>query len=302
MDILVSDILGFLDSEGYEIEYHGDPILTVEGYSPLSNPLSRTVTWIKRISAFDLGLLQGYEGLLVIADARPPDLGVLSVISAKDPKAAFFAVLSHWFSHKEEPTIAPTATVLSDRVDGSVSIGFGSFVGKDVSIGRGTIIRNNVVIEGRVTIGEDCIIGSGTVIGSDGFGYYHDSDGIPRRVPHFGGVRIGSRVEFGANDTVSRGTLADTVIDDDSKFDNLVHIAHNDHIGRRCLVTAMAEVSGSVTLEDDVYVAPCASIDSQLRVGKRSLVGIGAVVTKDVEPGKVVAGVPARVLRDIQDK
>ena len=105
-------------------------------------------------------------------------------------------------------------------------------------------------------------------------------------------------MEIGANVCIARGTLADTIIECNVKIDNLCHIAHNVHIGKNCLVIAQSMLGGSSVLHDDVYVAPAAAIINQVEIGRNSLVGMGAVVTKSVEENKVVAGVPAKVLRD----
>ena len=300
MKLKVDTILLHLEQQGLHPAYIGDNGLEVEYFSALSDLAPRTVTWIKRMETFDLESIDQDLELLFISDSKYKGDKKYNVISCDDPKSGFFSLLSEFFSEKREVQIESTSTILSHSIGEDVSIGHNCFIDKDVTIGRGTTIKHNVVIEGKVCIGDYCIIESGTIIGDSGFGYYKTSDGVPTKVPDFGGVIIGNRVEIGANTAIVRGTLADTVICDDVKIDNLCHIAHNAYIGERCMVVAMTEISWSVHAEADVYFAPCSSVDSQIHIGANSLVGIGAVVTKDVEANKVVAGVPARVLRDNQ--
>ena len=179
-----------------------------------------------------------------------------------------------------------------------MSIGHNCYICEDVTIGNNVTIKNNVIIECQTKIGNDCFIGSGTVIGTNGYGYYTVNDKIPRKIPDYGGVLIGNGVHIGSNTCIARGTLADTVIEDDVKIDNLCHIAHNVRIGARSYVVALGLVGGSSSLGEDVYMAPGAIIIDQATIGKNTLVGMGAVVTKSVESDKIVAGVPARVIKE----
>jgi UDP-3-O-[3-hydroxymyristoyl] glucosamine N-acyltransferase len=114
-------------------------------------------------------------------------------------------------------------------------------------------------------------------------------------MPHVGGVRIGEFVDIGANCSVDQGTFSPTVIEDFVKIDNGVHIAHNVQIGTRTLITAHAEISGSVQIGCDVWIGPNASLRDRIKVGNGALIGIGSVVTKDVNEKTVVYGSPAKV-------
>lgn len=112
---------------------------------------------------------------------------------------------------------------------------------------------------------------------------------------HLGGVRIGDHVLVGAMTAIARGALQDTVIEDYVKINNLVHVAHNCHIGRGTLIGACADLSGSLTIGANCWIAPNCSIRQKLVIGEDSTIGIGAVVVKDVAPGTTVYGNPARV-------
>lgn len=194
--------------------------------------------------------------------------------------------------------MSPNSVVETNSIGKNVYIGHNCYIGKDVVIGDNVVIKNNVSIEGKVIIGNNAIIHSGVVIGSDGYGYYQDKEGRNIKVPHFGGVIIGENVEIGANTCIDRGTLDNTVIGNNVKIDNLCHIAHNVVIKDNCSVIALSMLGGSVVLEKDSYIAPGAIIKNQLKIGEKSLVGLGAVVIKDVEKNKVVAGVPAKVIKE----
>lgn len=189
----------------------------------------------------------------------------------------------------QSPEISPDAEIGKD-----VQIGPFCVIGRGVKIGAGTRIQPGSIIE-WAEIGPDCRIGSNTTIGGSGFGY--EDDPISGQVigfPHIGRVRIGARVEIGASTCVDRASIGETVIEDDSKIDNLVHVAHNVHIGKRSKIVAMTIIGGSVRIGDDCWIAPGASIRDWRDIGSRALVGLGAVVTKDVASGDTVIGNPAR--------
>jgi UDP-3-O-[3-hydroxymyristoyl] glucosamine N-acyltransferase LpxD len=142
-------------------------------------------------------------------------------------------------------------------------------------------------------VGEPAWVGEGTVIGGPGFGWYGNP---PRRFPHIGGVIFGSNVEIGANSTIDRGAIDMTVIDNDVKIDNGVHIGHNAIIGCRSLLTAHCNIGGSVEIGEDCWIGLGAQIKNQVRIGAGVTVGMGAVVLRDVPHGKTVVGNPAKVL------
>lgn len=166
-------------------------------------------------------------------------------------------------------------------------------------IEQGVVIEHNVVVYSGTSIGRDSRVNAGAVIGRDGFGFERDEDGILRKFIHLGGVHIGRNVEIGCNACVSRGALGTTTIEDGVKIDALVYVAHNCHIEADAIVIASAELSGGVRIGRRAWVGPNASVMQKVSIGADCLVGIGAVVIKDVPAGSVVAGNPARTLRVI---
>ena len=144
-------------------------------------------------------------------------------------------------------------------------------------------------------IGQRCIVHSGAVIGADGFGFaLHKGTWV--KIEQLGGVRIGDDVEIGANCAIDRAVFKSTIIEDGVRLDNLVHIAHNVIIHDGAFVIACAEVSGSVEIGKNAWIAPNACINQKLKIGDSALVGLGAVVTKNVENDSIVAGNPAKKL------
>ncbi|MBQ9469457.1 MAG: hypothetical protein IJU72_00730 [Bacteroidales bacterium] len=163
-------------------------------------------------------------------------------------------------------------------------------------IGDDTCIHANVVIDNCVRIGKQCEIKSGAVIGQSGFGFERDADGMPLLFPHKGGVVVGDNVYIGANTCIDRGTLGDTVVASNAKIDNLVHIAHNCHIGEGAFVIAGASLGGGTRVGRGCWLAPNVTIKEQTVIHDNALIGLGAVVLKEVEPNVVMVGNPARKL------
>jgi acetyltransferase-like isoleucine patch superfamily enzyme len=133
-------------------------------------------------------------------------------------------------------------------------------------------------------------IGENTSIGHPGFGWVRDT-GNYIRFPHVAGVVIGPRTTIGANTTICRGSLSDTIIGADCHIDDHVHIAHGVVLGNHVIVVANAMIAGSVVVEDDVWIGPSASIMQGVRIGEGATIGMGAVVLRDVLPGETIVGV-----------
>jgi UDP-3-O-[3-hydroxymyristoyl] glucosamine N-acyltransferase len=164
-----------------------------------------------------------------------------------------------------------------------VSIGAGCVVGDEVTIGEGSCLYPRVVVYHGCTLGERVIVHSGAVIGADGFGLAPDEAGRWLKIPQIGAVRIGDDVEIGANTTIDRGALDDTLIGEGVKLDNQIQIGHNcrigahtamagcaavagsTHIGRHCTFGGAAMILGHLTIVDHVHVSACTVISSSIR-------------------------------------
>jgi UDP-3-O-[3-hydroxymyristoyl] glucosamine N-acyltransferase len=180
-----------------------------------------------------------------------------------------------------------------------VKVGRNCSIDDTVIIGKGTEIGDNVVIRGRVTIGNYCHIKSHACIGEKGFSFGFDEDGTPITVRHGGGVRIGNDVEIGSFNSICQSTLEDVdmVLEDNVKLDDNIHIAHNCHIGKSTCLAAGCMLNGSVSIGENSWVGLQVTLN-KVKVGNNVLIGSGSMVTKDVPDGMVVAGNPAKVIRE----
>jgi UDP-3-O-[3-hydroxymyristoyl] glucosamine N-acyltransferase len=140
------------------------------------------------------------------------------------------------------------------------------------------------------------VIKANSTIGSEGFRFIPDQEKL-EHVPQIGGIRIGNHVWIGSNVAIERGSLRETVIDDEVKVDDLVQIGYDSRIGRATQITAGTIVGGGAVIEERCWIAPNSSIDAGVVIGRNSIVGMGSVIRRDVAPDSVVAGVPGRLLR-----
>lgn len=189
----------------------------------------------------------------------------------------------------------------------------GALIGPEAQVGRGTLISAGAVVGRRVAIGRDCRIGHravlthalvgnrviihpGASIGQDGFGFAMGPQGH-LKVPQIGRVIIQDDVEIGANTTIDRGALRDTVIGEGSKIDNLVQIGHNVLIGRHCVIVAQTGISGSTELGDFVVFGGQSAAIGHLKIGAGVQVAANGKVTSNIPAGERWGGAPARPMR-----
>jgi UDP-3-O-[3-hydroxymyristoyl] glucosamine N-acyltransferase len=236
-------------------------------------------------------------------------------IVTPEPYAAWSRVASLFFPRPPlSPGAHPGAVVAGDAtIHPSSEIGPLAVIGRGVEIGPRCRIGPMVVIGDGVVIGADCRIGShaslshallgdrvyvypGARIGQEGFGFAITAEGF-RSVPQLGRVVLEDDVEVGANSTIDRGSLHDTVIGAGSRLDNLVQIGHNVRLGRGCVIVAQAGISGSTILEDHVMLGGQAGLTGHLRIGRQARIGAQAGVMADVPAGAEVVGSPAQPVR-----
>lgn len=211
-----------------------------------------------------------------------------------------------------EPGIHSTAIIHeSSNIGQNVSIGANVWIGPGVIVGEGTqIFPNCVILNGTkigtdcilypsVTIRENCVIGdrviihNGVVIGSDGFGFAFHEERY-HKIPQVGRVIIEDDVEIGANTTIDRATIGETIIKKGVKLDNLVHIAHNCVIGENTAIAAQTGVSGSTTIGKNVVMAGQVGTVGHITIGDRVQIGAQSGVSKSIPDGEVYFGYPAR--------
>lgn len=273
------------------------------GVRPIHMALAGDLTFCVKKGEEAISLLEGTNASVVICDVDVLSQNVMfddkTLVAVNRPRLWFIRCINAFFPSEVKTGIHPTAVIGKNcQIDKNVYIEPYSSIGDDVVIGSGTKIHSGVHIHDRVRIGKNVILQSGCIIGADGFGYERNEEGVLERFPHIEGVVIEDNVEIGANTCVDRGTLSDTIIGEGTKIDNLVHIGHNCIIGKNCIIAAMACVGGRVELEDGVWLGVHSIVvKTGVKVKRRALVGIGAVVLKDVEEEDVVVGTPARFLR-----
>jgi len=198
------------------------------------------------------------------------------------------------------PTISPYATISKNNVRIHPNCRIGNYVtiGDDCTVGDNTVIHDRVTLLRNCEVGKNCIIQSGVTLGEDGFAYERYNDNALEKFPHFGRVIIEDNVEIYSNSNIARGSLSDTVIGDSTKIDSLVHIAHNVKIGRNCMLAAGTVIGGSTVIGDTCWTGLNSTIKHHITLGANVLVGAGAVVIHDVPPNEIVAGVPAKSIKD----
>jgi UDP-3-O-[3-hydroxymyristoyl] glucosamine N-acyltransferase len=171
------------------------------------------------------------------------------------------------------------------------------WVGEGASIGAYSILYGGVKIYHHSVIGDRNILHAGCVIGSDGFGFLPDKTGLVK-IPQIGRAVLMDDVEVGANSTIDRGTIEDTVIGQGTKIDNLVQIGHNCKIGRNCIFCAFVGISGNTTIGDNVLLAGQVGTKGHMSIGSNTQVGARSGVSKDLPPNSQVKGYPPQPLKD----
>ncbi|MBN1272035.1 MAG: UDP-3-O-(3-hydroxymyristoyl)glucosamine N-acyltransferase [Candidatus Aminicenantes bacterium] len=237
----------------------------------------------------------------------------LPVIRAKNPQLAFIQAVELFLSSRQpSPGIHPSAFVDSSaKLGRNVLIGALACIGEEVEIGDNTIVHPLACIYPSVKIGRDCTIHShvtlreqteignrviihcGVVVGADGFGYLQDEYGSSFKIPQIGKVRIEDNVEIGANSTIDRAALDETVIGAGTKIDNLVHIGHNVEIGRDSIIVAQVGISGSTKIGKNVIIAGQAGLVDNIRIGDRVVIGPQTGVQKSIPAGAQIMGSPS---------
>lgn len=187
-------------------------------------------------------------------------------------------------------------------IDQSAVLGAGLRIGPFVSIGPGVVLGDGCVINAGVSIshaliGREARILDGARIGQAGFGFV-EGKGKLVRVPQLGRVVIGDEVEIGANSTIDRGALGDTIIGRGTKIDNLVQIGHNTRIGKYCVLAAQTGISGSCTIGDGVFMGGQVGLSDHLTIGDGAQIAAGSGLMRNVPSGEKWGGSPARSVKD----
>jgi UDP-3-O-[3-hydroxymyristoyl] glucosamine N-acyltransferase len=298
-------------------ELIGDGKTAVSGVAPLDRAGASELSILS--SAKYAPMLAATRAGIVLIDPEFRDVAgqPRARIIVEQPLEKLLSLLPRLYPEKPPvPGVAATARIGKGTVfGGRVSIGEYAVIGAGAKLGEGVTIGAHCVIGDNASIGElsrlwpgvtiypgatlgaRTIVHSGARIGCDGFGYVF-RDGAHHKIPHVGRCIIGDDVEIGANTTIDRGSIDDTVVGKGTKIDNLVHIAHNVRIGEKCLLMAQVGIAGSATIGDGVILAGQAGIGGHLSIGAGARIGGQAGVFGDIPAGETWSGYPARPHKD----
>jgi UDP-3-O-[3-hydroxymyristoyl] glucosamine N-acyltransferase len=289
-------------------QVQGDATHKIDGVASLISATSSKLCFI--MSPKYLGLLADSKaGAVVISPALATQCSV-SALVVKNPHLAFTRAAKLFVKENTIPVGVHKSVIVGDncivpktvriapgvvlgnnvQLGERVIIGANSVVGDDCQIGANTQLKANVTIYHDVSIGHDCLIQSGTVIGSDGFGNVKDGAQWVS-IPQLGTVRIGNNVEIGANSTVDRGALDDTIIADGVRLDNLVQVAHNVQLGENTAMAAQSGVAGSAVVGKNCLVSGNVTINGHVTICDNVVFTGRAMVTNSIDaPGVYSSG------------
>jgi UDP-3-O-[3-hydroxymyristoyl] glucosamine N-acyltransferase len=286
-------------------QLEGDPNLEVSGIAPLADAGVSHISFLSNSKLRAQAAQSGAGALIVSAtdnDTVRASYGGARIVTANP--YAYFARAAQFFAAQArilpEPGIAPSASVAASakvhpsahvgplvciedeaQIGAGAVIGAGSFIGRGAVIGEGTELFANVTFHARCQIGARGIIHSGAVIGTDGFGFANEG-GVYIKIPQTGRVMIGDDVDIGANTTVDRGALADTVIEDGVKLDNQIQIGHNCHIGAHTAMAGCVGVAGSAKIGKYCTFGGAAMVLGHLTIADHVHISSGSMVSRSV--------------------
>ena len=301
MKVTILELLDFLKDQIVCV-YGPTENVFIDNLADVEHVNEHTLDWIVPQKTNKQELVENSKSKCILVDDEIKYTKIIReqgkvLLVVNNPKRSLAEIGNYFFVKKPKPFIHPTAVISDEAVIGTdVYIGPYCIIGQAV-IGDKCIIDSHVHIYDGVILGNNCNIKPGAVLGGEGFGFERDAEGNKFRFPQIGGLIIGDDVEIGANTCIDRGALSNTVIGDHTKINNLCHIAHNNKIGRNVTITGCVNVSGSNVIEDDVWIAPNASIRGYIHLGKGCVVGMGAVATKDIPAGETWVGNPAIFLK-----
>ena len=289
MGLQLGDIVAALGGE-----LHGDPTLAIEGLAPLESAQGAHLSFLSN-PKYRQQLADSRAGCVIVAPSvRDAALARGACIVTDDPYLYFARATQLWRRQRARP--AGPAIHPSAVVDPEAVVEPGARVGPHCVVERGARIGADTVLKARVFVGEDCVVGArcilhaGVVIGADGFGFA-PNQGAWEKIEQLGAVRIGDDVEIGANTCIDRGALADTVIEDGVKLDNLIQVGHNCRIGRHTLISGCTGIAGSATIGAHCMIGGAAMILGHLTIADGVQVSAGSFVARSIHKPGLYTGI-----------
>jgi UDP-3-O-[3-hydroxymyristoyl] glucosamine N-acyltransferase len=293
----------------------GAPEIRISRAATLSHAAPGTLSFLAN-TRYRRSLLSTRASAVVLAPADA-DMCPVAALIAPNPYLSYALIASLLYPEpKVTPGIHPTAVVAGGaRIAPSAAVGPLAVIEEDVEIGERALVGPGCIVQRGarvgadtqlvarvslypgVTIGQRCVLHAGAVIGADGFGFAADG-GTWVKVPQVGSVRIGDDVEIGANTTVDRGAIDDTVLEEGAKLDNQIQVGHNVTIGahtaiagctgisgsatlgRRCMIGGMVGIAGHLTIADDVVITGCSLVSASIREAGSYSSGMPTVPTR----------------------
>ncbi len=271
-------------------EFIGAPDFLITGVNEIHMVEAGDVTFVDHPKYYKKALESKATTIIINAKVDCPEGKAL--LFCDDPFEAYVSLVRKFRGFK------PCSNAISETAiigEGTI-IQPGVFVGNNVLIGKNCIIHANVSIYDLTIIGDNVIIHSNTVIGSDAY-YFQRKPAGYRKMESGGRVIIEDDVEIGALCSIDKGVSGDTIIGKGTKFDNIVQVGHDSHIGKNCLVGSHSQIAGVTVIEDDVILWARVSVNKDLVVGKGAVVMATSGVDKSLEGGKVYFGIPAEDAR-----
>jgi UDP-3-O-[3-hydroxymyristoyl] glucosamine N-acyltransferase len=297
-------------AERFGLSFSGDGARVIDGVGTLAGAGPSQLSFLSN-SKYTTQLAAARAGVIVLREENLADCPTAALV-ARDPYVAYARIAALFERMPAAPAgIHPSAVVATGaRVNASASIGPGCviadgavigdgvvlgphcIIGEDCTVGAQSRLVARVTLVTRVTLGQRVLVHPGAVIGSDGFGLAFDKDHWVK-LPQLGGVRIGDDCEIGANTTIDRGALDDTVLEEDVRLDNQIQIAHNVHVGAHTAMAGCAAVAGSAKIGRYCMIGGNAGVLGHLELADRVTITAKSLVTHSIrEPGEYSSGVP----------
>jgi UDP-3-O-[3-hydroxymyristoyl] glucosamine N-acyltransferase len=276
----------------------GDGALPISRISPLGDAREGDLAFLSN-PKYKMKLASTKATAVIVSPESAAECPVPVIVTPQP--YLYFARVAQLLNPPMKPVVGiHSSSVVETVIPASASVGANVRIGSGVVLGEGVVIEANcsigaacrigsdswlhagVMVYDRCQIGSRAIIHSGAVIGADGFGFARDADGAWVKIPQTGRVVIGDDVEIGANTTIDRGALGDTVIEDGVKLDNLIQIGHNVRIGRHTAMAGCVGVAGSATIGARCTVGGAAMILGHLTIPDGTNISSGTMVTKSL--------------------
>lgn len=284
-------------AEYLNLELVGNDFI-ISGVSTITKPLDGSVLYINSKADFLRGDFSGVSQILILTPEAIPASGSYSFAVSENPRLDFVLGLDEFLVRKTTREVHPTAHVAEGAVVGrNVHLGANVSVGPEVTLEDNVTIHSNAILTGRIHVGANTVIKENSVIGSEGYAFVTDYRGNPIHVPHIGSIFIGASCWIGANTTIERAEIEDTIIGVGSKIDDMVHIGGACRIGERVMITAGTVIGNYVIINDDCWLAPNTTVKENVTIGSNVMLGIGSAALHDLEADAVYVGTPAKYLK-----